>query len=65
MTQVTIACPICALPLVIGADPKSGTDTSKDGNVGGHIHMDVSGTASCANSHEWIGRTSFILDRSR
>ena len=64
MSQVILDCPICGLPLAVLSElVKAGTDTVKNGELGGHIHIEPQGTAACANGHRWNASGSFLLTR--
>jgi hypothetical protein len=65
MAQVVLDCPVCGLPLlVMTLVTKPGTDTVKNGEVGGHIHIEASGTTNCVNAHRWDAAGTFILTRT-
>jgi len=64
MTQVVLECPVCGLTLeVTTIVTKPGTDTAKNGELGGHLHMEASGTVACLNSHRWSASGAFLLTR--
>jgi len=64
MAQVVLDCPVCSLPLSVATlVTKPGTDTVKNGDIGGHVHIDASGPTNCPNAHRWEASGSFILTR--
>ena len=64
MAQVILDCPLCGLALeVTTVVTKPGTDTVKNGELGGHVHMDAQGSVSCLNGHRWQAGGAFLLTR--
>jgi hypothetical protein len=65
MTQVVLDCPLCGLALEMATIvTKPGTDTVKNGAVGGHLHLEASGSVACLNGHRWQASGNFLLTRS-
>jgi hypothetical protein len=63
MNTIILTCPECHLDLDIATvEAKEG---ARDGVVGGHVHMAVTGTVLCLNGHEWTASGDFLLTRSR
>lgn len=61
MSAIVFPCPICGLDLSIAAVvPKEGP---RNGDLGGHIHMEATGTVMCANAHSWDASGAFLLTR--
>jgi hypothetical protein len=61
MSTVILTCPIDGLGLSVATvTPKEG---DRNGAVGGHIHMDVTGSVSCLNGHRWDCSGNFLLTR--
>ena len=62
MSTVSLTCPICDLDLSVAT--VDATEGPRNGTVGGHVHLAVSGAVSCLNNHRWVASGSFILTRS-
>jgi len=61
VSTVILTCPICGLGLSVATvEPKEG---ARNGAVGGHIHMEMSGAIACVTGHRWIATGSFLLER--
>jgi len=62
MSTLIITCQICGLGLSVATvEPKEG---ARNGAVGGHIHMEVSGAVACLTGHNWTASGQFLLTRT-
>ncbi len=64
MARGDMLCPICGqiLGLVTQA-VRTGTDVTRDGVVGSHIHVVTSGDFTCSNTHRWQISGDLFLQR--
>jgi len=62
MSTIIITCPICGLGLSLAnVESKEG---ARNGAVGGHIHIEVTGSVSCLTGHTWSASGAFLLTRT-